>query len=82
MAVSFSNDIMPLFNQFTGQMMWRFDLTNYDQVIANAQTIYGRINGGGMPPPPFDPPINTSGTTSTPDIWMASAKRFISCWVS
>ena len=36
-------------------MMWRFDLTNYDQVRANAQVIYGRINGGGMPPPPFDP---------------------------
>ena len=46
MAVSFSSDIAPLFNQFTGQMMWRFDLTNYDQVRANAQTIYGRINGG------------------------------------
>ena len=55
MAVSFSSDIAPLFNQFSGQMMWRFDLTNYDQVRANAQTIYGRINGGGMPPPPFDP---------------------------
>ena len=55
MAVSFSNDIMPLFNQFKGQMMWRFDLTDYEHVKANAQTIYGRINGGGMPPPPFDP---------------------------
>ena len=57
MAVSFSSDIAPLFNQFTGQMMWRFDLTNYDQVRANAQVIYGRINGdnGPMPPPPFDP---------------------------
>ena len=55
MAVSFDNDIMPLFNQFKGQMMWRFDLTNYDQVKANAATIFGRINGGGMPPPPFDP---------------------------
>ena len=55
MAVSFSNDIMPLFNQFKGQMMWRFDLTDYEHVKANASTIYGRINGGGMPPPPFDP---------------------------
>ena len=59
MAVSFSNDIMPLFNQFKGQMMWRFDLTNYDQVKANAQTINNRINHadiyGPMPPPPFDP---------------------------
>lgn len=55
MAVSFSSDIAPIFNQFSGQMMWRFDLTNYDQVRANAQVIYGRINGGGMPPAPFDP---------------------------
>lgn len=55
MPVSFSNDIMPLFNQFKGQMMWRFDLTDYEHVRANAATIYGRINGGGMPPPPFDP---------------------------
>jgi hypothetical protein len=55
MAVSFSNDIMPLFSQFSGQMMWRLDLTNYDHVKANAQIIYGQINTGGMPPPPFDP---------------------------
>lgn len=56
MAVTFSDDIMPLFKQFQGQMMWRFDLTNYEQVKDNAETIYGRINiGGGMPPPPFDP---------------------------
>ena len=55
MAVSFSNDIQPLFNQFKGQMMWRLDLTNYDHVKTNAQIIYGQINGGNMPPPPFDP---------------------------
>lgn len=55
MAVSFHSDIMPLFNQFKGQMMWRFDLTNYEHVKANANVIYSRINGGGMPPPPFDP---------------------------
>jgi hypothetical protein len=57
MTVTFSNDIMPLFNQFRGQMMWRLDLTNYDHVSANAETILNRINGlnGPMPPPPFDP---------------------------
>jgi hypothetical protein len=59
MAVSFSNDIMPIFNQFKGQMMWRFDLTNYDHVKANATIIYDRISNatgqGFMPPPPFDP---------------------------
>jgi hypothetical protein len=58
MAVSFSNDIMPLFNQFKGQMMWRLDLTNYVHVRANAGLIYNRIADpmlGPMPPPPFDP---------------------------
>jgi hypothetical protein len=57
MAVSFGNDIQPLFNQFKGQMMWRFDLTDYQHVRANAQIIYERISdpGGPMPPPPFDP---------------------------
>ena len=58
MAVTFSNDIMPLFNQFKGQMMWRFDLTNYEHVKANARIIYDRIadpNMLGPMPPPFDP---------------------------
>ena len=59
MAVSFSNDIEPLFNQFRGQMMWRFDLTNYEHVKANAHTINKRLAHadiyGPMPPPPFDP---------------------------
>jgi hypothetical protein len=58
MAVTFSNDIMPVFNQFKGQMMWRFDLTNYEHVKANARIIYDRIadpNLGPMPPAPFDP---------------------------
>jgi hypothetical protein len=55
MAVSFSNDIMPIFGQFKGQMMWRLDLTNYDHVKANAQIIYAQINGQNMPPPPLPP---------------------------
>ncbi|MBL8238105.1 MAG: hypothetical protein JNM66_11830 [Bryobacterales bacterium] len=57
MAVSFSNDIAPIFNQFRSQMLWRFDVTNYDHVKANAAVIYGRISDKGypMPPPPMDP---------------------------
>ena len=55
--VSFQNDIMPTFKQYKAQMMWRFDLTNYDDVVANAETIYGQISGpnASMPPAPFCP---------------------------
>jgi len=55
--VSFATDIMPIFKQFQGPMMWRFDLTSYEAVMANAATIYGRISNPGnpMPPPPFPP---------------------------
>lgn len=56
-TVSFATDIAPLFQPFQNEMMWRFDLTNYEAVVANAQTIYDRISSSGspMPPPPFDP---------------------------
>ena len=55
--VSFATDIMPIFKQFQGPMMWRLDLTSYEAVMANAATIYGRISNPGnpMPPPPFPP---------------------------
>lgn len=35
--------------------MWRFDLSSYDDVKANAQLIYSRIcnSEAPMPPPPF-----------------------------
>jgi hypothetical protein len=57
MTVTFSKDIIPIFSPFRDEMMWRLDLTNYDHVSANAETILNRINGhnGPMPPPPFDP---------------------------
>ncbi|MGK7928868.1 MAG: hypothetical protein AB4290_27135 [Spirulina sp.] len=55
--VSFDNDIRPLFYQYSGPMQWRFDLTNYDAVKANAALIYQYISlpDPQMPPPPFDP---------------------------
>ncbi|HET9627258.1 MAG TPA: hypothetical protein VFP84_38120 [Kofleriaceae bacterium] len=54
--LSFARDIRPMFEPFAAAMMWRFDLTDYTAVMANASTITGRIaDGGGMPPPPFPP---------------------------
>jgi hypothetical protein len=36
--------------------MWRFDLTKYEDVKANASAILTNIEpNGGMPPPPFPP---------------------------
>jgi hypothetical protein len=56
-TVSFANDIAPTLFKFRGQMAWRFDLSSYDDVKANAQIISGQLTSDppGMPPPPFDP---------------------------
>lgn len=58
--VSFANDIAPVFKQFAGQMRWRFDLTNYEDVRENADLIYDYIKlpSPQMPPAPF-PPLST-----------------------
>ena len=58
-SVSFQNDIMPLFKQYQANMAWRFDITDYETVRANAQMIFDRLANvdglGFMPPPPMDP---------------------------
>jgi hypothetical protein len=59
-SVSFEADIKPIFAQFVGEMRWRLDLTNYDDVRANAAMIYTLIRSANpdnnrMPPPPFEP---------------------------
>lgn len=59
MALSFVNDIAPIFAPFRAAMRWRFDLNDYENVKANAEIIYGRISSPEidvpMPPPPFPP---------------------------
>jgi hypothetical protein len=56
-TTSFQSDILPIFQTFQGAMMWRFDLTSYEQVKANALLVYRRITNadgaGYMPPPPY-----------------------------
>jgi hypothetical protein len=56
-TVSFANDIAPTLFKYRGQMAWRFDLANYEDVKANAAIISFQISSDppGMPPPPFDP---------------------------
>lgn len=59
MAVSFEKDIAPLFLQFRSSMLWRLDLTKFDDVKANASMIYNQIAPDqgpiNMPPPPYPP---------------------------
>jgi hypothetical protein len=66
--VSFASDIMPLFKQFQGPMMWRFDLASYDAVKDNAKLIFDQISTKSMPPPPF-PPL-TDEQIATFAAWM------------
>jgi hypothetical protein len=55
-TVSFQKDLVPIFHQFRASMMWRFDLTKYEDVKANSAAILTNIvPNGGMPPPPFPP---------------------------
>jgi hypothetical protein len=54
-AISFESDIVPIFAQFRGSMLWRLDLTNYEDVKLNASLLYNMIDGGGMPPSPYSP---------------------------
>ena len=62
MPTSFKTDIAPMLAPFRANMMWRFDLTDYDTVSKNAAMIYGRLTGTTgtqMPAPPM-PPLDPS----------------------
>ena len=56
---SFKTDIAPMFAPYRANMMWRFDLTDYETVKASAGIIYARITGdpafNPMPAPPMEP---------------------------
>ena len=73
-GVSFAEDIMPVLKQYNGQMIWRLDLTRYEDVRQNAPIIQMRIkstdDGERMPPPPF-PPFDPSFIDLF-DRWVAS----------
>jgi hypothetical protein len=67
-TVSFQKDIVPMFYEFRGPMLWRLDLTKYEDVKANAAMIYSQMSQQNMPPPPF-PPF-TANQTSLFQQWM------------
>jgi len=71
-STSFATDIAPMFAPYRDNMMWRFDLGDYDAVKANAAAIYGQISSaGGMPPPPL-PPLEPSDVATFMS-WMAES---------
>ena len=67
-TVSFQKDIAPMFYEFRGPMLWRLDLTKYEDVKANASMIYNQITEANMPPPPF--PSFTADQTKLFQQWM------------
>jgi uncharacterized membrane protein len=52
---SFKTDIAPMFAPFRANMMWRFDITDYQTVKTNANLIWGQIGTSQMPPAPMPP---------------------------
>lgn len=69
-TVSFESDIVPIFQPYQGNMMWRFDITSYDAVKANANLIWSYISAKAMPPPPLDPLSDEQ--IATFKAWMAA----------
>jgi hypothetical protein len=60
-AVSFAQDIRPLFRDRDVESMARFfDLSSYDDVKAHADRIYARVSQGSMPCDAAWPQENTA----------------------
>lgn len=74
MPTSFANDIAPIFAPFRPFMLWRFDLTDYDQVKANALLIDSFISAD---PDGRMPPANFGGATSLTGQNIATFKQWI-----
>ena len=58
MTLSFARDIAPFLAPYRDNMLWRFDLADYEAVKANADlisTFIGPPGGAQMPPPPLPP---------------------------
>jgi hypothetical protein len=58
MSTSFARDVAPFLAPYRDNMIWRFDLSDYETVKANAKLIYANISptdGTQMPPPPVPP---------------------------
>lgn len=65
-TISFEQHISPMFAQFRAKMTWRLDLTNYDDVKANAASIQERIES--TDPDLMMPPRSQGGPLSDQNI--------------
>ena len=65
---TFTNDILPIFFNYKSNMAWRLDLRKYEDVVANADTIYELIRTKQMPPPNY--PALTPDQISAFKQWM------------
>ncbi len=65
---SFARDIVPLFSQYRASMLWRLDLTKYDDIKLNADMVYNQISTQSMPPPPY--PSMTTEQVALFKTWM------------
>jgi hypothetical protein len=72
MAISFARDIAPFLAPYRENMLWRFDLADYEAVKANAGLIHDNLGpAGGMPPPPL-PPLASADVAKFKS-WIAEA---------
>jgi hypothetical protein len=74
MGISFARDVAPFLAPYRDNMLWRFDLADYEAVKANAELIYAQISptdGSQMPPPPL-PPLSTAEVQKFKS-WIAEA---------
>jgi hypothetical protein len=74
MAISFAGDIAPFLAPYRENMLWRFDLADYEAVKANAKLIFTFIDptqGSQMPPAPLPPlePVDVAKFS----LWIAEA---------
>ena len=68
---SFARDIAVILAPYRDNMLWRFDLADYEAVKANAELIHSKIkptSNDPMPPPPV-PPIRVEDVHRFDD-WM------------
>jgi len=70
-SISFARDIAPFLAPYRENMLWRFDLADYEVVKANADLIHANISTGGMPPPPL-PPLSPADRQKF-ESWIAEA---------